>query len=192
MIINKKVLALKEIIDKNSGFSIQHVKITADKYVAVDGKILIELKNSESQKKLLSKFPDLEQTESLNDEVYLNVNTIKEIEKNMPKKSDNYFVINKKNNKYIITIPNIKNAIKINQNIPEINYPEIEKTYPQREVKVKIKFNFKLLEKLMKVIKKIRKNRDEITFTIYDSNYPVKIEFEDEEINIQGLILPMC
>ena len=194
MLVNKKALVLKEVIDKEHS-TLSHLKVTNKEVIASNGKILLQLKNPSQE--LLQDFPQVEGLNSTENETYLNEETISKIEKNLPKRASlpilENFVIGEDKEKILIFLTDLENDIKITQRKPEIvDYPKnIERLYPE-ESKFKVTLSISLLKQLVKVIEKLSKNNKGITFSLTEDNTkPIKIEFKDEDIDLKGLIMPM-
>jgi len=193
MLVNKKALVLKEVIDKEHS-TLSHLKVTNKEVIATNGKILLQLKNPSQE--LLQDFPQVEGLNSTENETYLNEETISKIEKNLPKRASlpilENFVIGEDKEKILIFLTDLENDIKITQRKPEIvDYPKnIEQLYPE-ESKFKVTLSISLLKQLVKVIEKLSKNEEGITFSFTENTKPIKIEFKDEDIDLKGLVMPM-
>ena len=193
MLVNKKALVLKEVIDKGHS-TLSHLKVTNKEVIATNGKILLQLKNPSQE--LLQDFPQVEGLNSTENETYLNEETISKIEKNLPKRTSlpilENFVIGEDKEKILIFLTDLENDIKITQKKSEIDYPKnIEQLYPEKS-KFKVTLSFSLLKQLVKVIENLSKNNKGITFSFTeDSTKPIKIEFKDEDVDLKGLIMPM-
>ena len=193
MLVNKKALVLKEVIDKEHS-TLSHLKVTNKEVIATNGKILLQLKNPSQE--LLQDFPQVEGLNSTENETYLNEETISKIEKNLPKRASlpilENFVIGEDKEKILIFLTDLENDIKITQRKPEIvDYPKnIEQLYPE-ESKFKVTLSISLLKQLVKVIEKLSKNEEGITFSFTENTKPIKIEFKDEDVDLKGLIMPM-
>ena len=194
MLVNKKALVLKEVT-RDDDFRLSHLRITSKDVTATDGKILLQLDNPSQE--MLEKFPTAEGLSSTENTVYLNKITLSKIEKNLPKNSRlpilENFVIGEEGNKFVVFSTDLENDIKITQNKPAIEYPEVEKLYKkEEEYKFKVKINVKLLKKLVKVVESLSKGKAGIVFSFTDNNKePIKIEFKEWDINLKGLMCPM-
>ena len=168
MLVNKKALVLKEVIDKEHS-TLSHLKVTNKEVIATNGKILLQLKNPSQE--LLQDFPQVEGLNSTENETYLNEETISKIEKNLPKRASlpilENFVIGEDKEKILIFLTDLENDIKITQRKPEIvDYPKnIEQLYPE-ESKFKVTLSISLLKQLVKVIEKLSKNEEGITLSL--------------------------
>jgi len=194
MLVNKRALVLKEVVEDDD-FRLSHLRITSKDVTATDGRILLQLDNPSQE--MLGEFPTVEGLSSTENTVYLNKTTLSKIEKNLPKNSRlpilENFVIGEEGNKFVVFSTDLENDIKITQNKPAIEYPEVEKLYKkEEEYKFKVKINVKLLKKLVKVVESLSKNNVGIDFSFTDNNgEPIKIEFKEGDINLKGLMCPM-
>ena len=204
MLVNKKALALKVALGKSreeSGYDLDHLKLTENSAIATDGALLIEMANPPQEQ--IEDFPYTVKDENTKPayDAYLDKTIINRIEKNLPKNpshpiQENFLVMKNKDN-YKIVITDTDSNIEISQYKPEMHYPDIpEWLYEARKKDDTntVYLSVDELEKLIKVIKKI--NYEELRIKFYvqsDPNKPVVFEFEEPivDVSLRGVLMPI-
>ena len=188
MLIHKKVLSLKDVLNKTTFMVLLDnvLIVTPEKCSATDGSILVEVRKTDNLP-LEDEYPIT--IEGKDDRVCIVKESIKDIEKLIPKKPAediyNFILIKKQDNDTIaIGIADEKNpdgsCLKLKT--PHVTIPDIDSVYPdKKDYEVVFSLSLELLEKLVKVFKNINKgNKNHFTpITIHaSSNKEIPILFE--------------
>ena len=206
MLVNKKALALKaalgEAPGKYSRYNLDCLKLTENKAIATDAKLLIELENPSQE--LIKDFPDTVKgpdTAVQAKEAYLTKTILDKIEKNLPKNPvnplmENFLVMEDKDT-HKIRLSDLDSNIEISQRKLAIKYPDTpEYLYQAKDFKNTntTLLSITELEKLIKVVKKVKHENVGVRFYVpADSSQPIIFEFKepDADVSLKGLLMPM-
>jgi len=194
MLVHKKALVLKEILDATATSNIKHLYVDNEVAVATDGYILIEIQNPDQ--KLVENFPG--NPPNTDKPVLLKRETIEKVEKNLPKSKDSHdilkhFVIGRDNEGIVITVDDLENIVTIRQKDLAVEYPDYKKAIPSDDkIKFKVRINKNILKQLLKVIEKIGDHEIGIWFEFTeDPEAPIRIRYESENTKLRGALMPM-
>ena len=171
MLVDNVVVKLKDVLVEGrvDGYT-NVIKIEPNKATVTDAYVLFEVG-------FKSKPDDFYPTEIKQNEqcnlAYLTKSTIDKIEKNLPKKSfnipvlDTYFQVKQTEKGYEVVMSDPDgNETIITQKQVEVNYPNVDKIYPSKPPLKTVRVDVKNLEKLLKVLKKLK--MDYVDISIYE------------------------
>ena len=196
MLVQKEALALIEATSQNRLYNTcEAIKITNDTVFATDGHMAFKMALPDQS--LLDEYPNVSDIQSTEDIVYLTKDTIKKVAANMPKNPSkpilDYFYIGKngKPDEINVIMTDLDNHITITQKIDDRRFPDIESPFSDTEKSdpvITISFSVSLLEKMLKIVKKIQdKDDDSIRLKIIDNESPVLVEINDQA---KALVMP--
>jgi len=195
MLVDNVVVKLKDVLVEGrvDGYT-NIMKIEPNKAIVIDAYVLFEVSfNSESDEFYPTEIKQQEQCEI----AYLTKTTIDKIEKNLPKKSFNvpildiYFQVKQTEKGYevIMSDPDGNETI-ITQNQVKVNYPNVDEIYPDKPPLKTVRVDVKHLEKLLKVLKKLK--MEYVDISIYENNNVIGIKSQNYDNNeLVGLIALM-
>lgn len=197
MLVHRNALALKEGLGDDYREELHYLRVNRGFSESCDGKILFRLKNRGEQK---NDYPNVwNGIKSRQKECFLSKETINSIQKQMPKKTntlpilDNFAIgspeetsifgvsIQKDTKLHCITA-DFENKKVTEQSNPDTNYPNTDSVFPEDKPAYQIGLSIELLEKLVKVTKKIRGRNGEnlLKFSFQKSNLSaVRIDYDN-------------
>lgn len=209
MLIDKISLAVKEFVSTDEKqFSLVKVKIEKDRTLATDGIILGIIDNTKERTN--TDYPAIKNFESNDNPCCINDKTCTEISNFLPKKNKTDFPIlnfastSSTENELQIGISNLESSRIIIEN-NQTNYPDINNNlksyYDNQSNYCLVKVGIDYLEKIVKVVKDIKKNSQTgqgtdkgIVLKISKENplNPMYFKYEiDKDRKLEGLVMPI-
>jgi len=197
MIINKKVLQLKEVIPKNlpDDNPFAYLCVRKDKTVAFNGFLLVEIDNPSQTKEHAyvteGKFNNSK-------EVLLDLETINKAEKLLPSNSRVYLtdhiVVGKEDGKAVLRHTDPYNRCEIRQAYPVyVKYPDTDKCfYDKSKCDTVVILNIASLKTIIKIIDKVKDKDSKPELKLYipeDTSLPLMFEYKiNDEQTLRGII----
>lgn len=210
MLVHRNALALKEGLgNEDHRWALNFLRITPEFTESTNGRILFRLEN---RKEFTARdYPDvLNGTKPRWKECLLNKNTIDKLEKIVPKKEKHqpllenfivsskdevsiYDVVLQKDTELHCITKNYETKTDIKQENPDAKFPNTNAIFPKDKPHHQVGISLELLEKLIKVAKKVRNNKHEkgLLFSFQESKTaPIRIDFKTEKDDLTVLIMP--
>lgn len=197
MIINKKVLQLKEVIPKDlpNDNPFAYLCVKKNKTVAFNGFLLVEIDNPKQVKEHAYV---AEGNYTNTKEVLLDLETINKVEKLLPHNAKvcltDCIVVGKEDGKAVIKYTDPYNRCEVRQSHPVyLKYPDTDKVfYDKSKCDTVVILNIASLKTLLRIIDKVKDKDSKLELKLYipeDTSLPLMFEYKiNDEQTLRGVI----
>ena len=181
--LNKYNLQIASLLEKEDDFTlnVQHIiKVTKDKTIATDKRLLIEVTRPDLP---YEEFPETEYEYKQDRDFYLTKNEVIKIEKLIPRSKGlpilENVMVSQKENKTILVTTDLDNAFTMSVKNRDIKYPKTDEIYPKESPVVTFIVNAKRLKEIATQVEKFSdKEEKPIAISIYQNEFQKFIKFE--------------
>ena len=181
--LNKYNLQIASLLEKEDDFTlnVQHIiKVTKDKTIATDRRLLIEVTRPNL---FYDEFPETGHECKQDRDFYLTKNEIAKIQKLIPKAKGfpilENIMVSQKKEKTILVTTDLVNTFTMSVKDRDIKYPKTDEIYPKESPVATFIVNAKLLKEIATQVEKFSDaEKKPIAISVYQNEFQKFIKFE--------------
>jgi len=181
--LNKYNLQIASLLEKEDDFTlnVQHIiKVTKDKTIATDRRLLIEVTRPNLP---YEEFPETGHECKQDRDFYLTKNEVIKIEKLIPKSKGfpilENIMVSQKKEKTILVTTDLVNTFTMSVKDRDIKYPKTDEIYPKESPVATFIVNAKLLKEIATQVEKFSDaEKKPIAISVYQNEFQKFIKFE--------------